>query len=42
MTYGVFQEYYVENWTLKGSSSTTGIIGTTQNGVSECLFICFL
>ena len=33
MSYGVFQEYYVNNWTLQGSKSTTGIIGTTQNGV---------
>ncbi|TVY78152.1 Monocarboxylate transporter [Lachnellula suecica] len=33
MSYGVFQEYYFENWTLQGSQSETGIIGTTQNGV---------
>ena len=33
MNYGVFQEYYSENWTLKGSHSATGIIGTTSNGV---------
>ncbi|KAE8446365.1 hypothetical protein EG329_012114 [Mollisiaceae sp. DMI_Dod_QoI] len=33
MSYGVFQEYYSDNWTLKGSRSATGIIGTTQNGV---------
>lgn len=33
MTYGVYQEYYTENWTLKGSVSGTGVIGTTQNGV---------
>lgn len=33
MSYGVFQEYYSSNWTLKGSQSTTGIIGTTSNGV---------
>lgn len=33
MSYGVFQEYYFENWTLKGSRELTGIIGTTSNGV---------
>src|SRR6195952_2452193 len=33
MSYGVFQEYYSSNWTLKGSRETTGIIGTTSNGV---------
>ncbi|KUJ23821.1 putative monocarboxylate transporter [Mollisia scopiformis] len=33
MSYGVFQEYYSDNWTLKGSRSATGIVGTTQNGV---------
>ncbi|EXJ69718.1 uncharacterized protein A1O5_06789 [Cladophialophora psammophila CBS 110553] len=33
MNYGVFQEYYSGNWTLAGSSETTGIIGTTSNGV---------
>ena len=33
MSYGVFQEYYYENWTLQGSRAQTGIIGTTQNGV---------
>lgn len=33
MTFGVFQEYYSTNWTLKGSQNTTGIIGTTFNGV---------
>ena len=33
MSYGVFQEYYNENWTFQGSSSATGVIGTTQNGV---------
>ena len=33
MNYGVFQEYYSENWTLKGSRGNTGIIGTTSNGV---------
>ncbi|CZR66521.1 related to monocarboxylate transporter 2 [Phialocephala subalpina] len=33
MSYGVFQEYYSSNWTLQGSQSTTGIIGTTSNGV---------
>ncbi|KAH0828353.1 hypothetical protein FOPE_01564 [Fonsecaea pedrosoi] len=33
MNYGVFQEYYSGNWTLEGSRETTGIIGTTSNGV---------
>lgn len=33
MSYGVFQEDYNANWTLGGSRSLTGIIGTTSNGV---------
>ena len=33
MTYGVFQEYYSDHWTLQGSHQVTGIIGTTSNGV---------
>ncbi|KAI1635010.1 putative monocarboxylate transporter [Biscogniauxia mediterranea] len=33
MSYGVFQEYYFDNWTLEGDRSTTGVIGTTANGV---------
>lgn len=33
MSYGVFQEYYSSNWTFEGSQDTTGIIGTTTNGV---------
>jgi MFS family permease len=33
MSYGVFQEYYSSNWTLKGNQELTGIIGTTSNGV---------
>lgn len=33
MSYGVFQEFYSDNWTFGGSRSATGIIGTTQNGV---------
>ena len=33
MSYGVFQEYYTDNWTLQGSHEVTGIIGTTSNGV---------
>ncbi|MCJ1479723.1 hypothetical protein MMC13_008409 [Lambiella insularis] len=33
MSFGVFQEYYSNNWTLKGSQELTGIIGTTSNGV---------
>jgi MFS family permease len=33
MSYGVFQEYYSSNWTLKGNHEVTGIVGTTSNGV---------
>jgi MFS family permease len=33
MSYGVLQEYYFDNWTLKGGREITGIIGTTSNGV---------
>ncbi|KAJ4371279.1 hypothetical protein N0V83_004496 [Neocucurbitaria cava] len=33
MSYGVLQEYYFDHWTLAGSRSITGIIGTTSNGV---------
>lgn len=33
MSYGVFQEYFSENWTLEGSQGLTGIIGTSFNGV---------
>ena len=33
MSYGVFQEYYYNNWTLQGNREITGIIGTTSNGV---------
>ncbi|KAH6874025.1 putative monocarboxylate transporter [Thelonectria olida] len=33
MSFGVFQEYYSSNWTLRGSRSVTGTIGTTTNGV---------
>ena len=33
MSYGVFQEYYQDNWTLQGNPGITGIIGTTSNGV---------
>ena len=33
MSYGVFQEYLYNNWTLQGSRDITGIIGTTTNGV---------
>ena len=33
MSYGVFQEYYSDQWTLEGNQATTGIIGTTSNGV---------
>jgi hypothetical protein len=33
MSYGVLQEYYFDNWALKGSRKITGIIGTTSNGV---------
>ncbi|KAF7927568.1 uncharacterized protein EAE98_005950 [Botrytis deweyae] len=33
MNYGVLQEYYSTNWTLRGNLAITGIIGTTSNGV---------
>lgn len=33
MNYGIFQEFYSSNWTFQGSRETTGIIGTTSNGV---------
>ncbi|KAH7372302.1 major facilitator superfamily domain-containing protein [Pyrenochaeta sp. MPI-SDFR-AT-0127] len=33
MSYGVLQEYYIDNWTLQGGREITGIIGTTSNGV---------
>ncbi|KAJ9296860.1 hypothetical protein DTO271G3_5059 [Paecilomyces variotii] len=33
MSYGVFQEYYFDNWTLEGDRNITGVIGTTANGV---------
>ncbi|KAL4925178.1 major facilitator superfamily domain-containing protein [Aspergillus undulatus] len=33
MSYGVFQEYYSNNWTFHGDHSITGVIGTTANGV---------
>ena len=33
MSYGVFQEYYYDNWTLEGDPEITGVIGTTSNGV---------
>ncbi|KAL2817082.1 major facilitator superfamily domain-containing protein [Aspergillus cavernicola] len=32
MSYGVFQEYYSDNWTFEGDRSVTGVIGTTANG----------
>lgn len=33
MSYGVFQEFYSENWTFHGNKELTGIFGTTSNGV---------
>ncbi|KAJ6150909.1 hypothetical protein N7470_007503 [Penicillium chermesinum] len=33
MSYGIFQEYYFDNWTFKGSKNVSGVIGTTANGV---------
>ena len=33
MSYGVIQEFLYNDWTLQGSRSITGIIGTTTNGV---------
>lgn len=34
MSYGVLQEYFFRNWTLKGNQELTGIIGTTFSGVT--------
>jgi predicted MFS family arabinose efflux permease len=34
MSYGIFQDYYSNNWALNGSRSATGVIGTTSNGVT--------
>jgi predicted MFS family arabinose efflux permease len=33
MSYGIMQEYYFNNWTLRSGRELTGIIGTTSNGV---------
>ncbi|KAJ0117921.1 hypothetical protein J7T55_014371 [Diaporthe amygdali] len=33
MSYGVFQEYFTSNWSLSGSNESTGVIGTTFNGI---------
>ncbi|KAJ5304549.1 uncharacterized protein N7443_004209 [Penicillium atrosanguineum] len=33
MSYGVFQEYYFDNWIFEGNRNITGVIGTTANGV---------
>ncbi|KAK8064372.1 hypothetical protein PG994_007010 [Apiospora phragmitis] len=33
MSYGVFQQYYFDNWALEGDRNSTGFIGTTANGV---------
>ena len=33
MSYGVLQEFYTSDWPLKGNHSSTGVIGTTSNGV---------
>ncbi|KAK7994606.1 hypothetical protein PG991_016194 [Apiospora marii] len=33
MSYGVFQQYYFDNWTLESDRNSTGFIGTTANGV---------
>ncbi|KIW01618.1 uncharacterized protein PV09_07089 [Verruconis gallopava] len=33
MTYGIFQQYYIDNWSFDGSQSAVGVIGTTYNGV---------
>ncbi|KAI9696311.1 MAG: hypothetical protein M1820_008234 [Bogoriella megaspora] len=33
MTYGIFQEYYLNHWSFHGSSDAVGVIGTTSNGV---------
>ena len=33
MSYGVFQEYYFDNWMFQGDRNITGVIGTTANGI---------
>lgn len=33
MSYGIFQEYFIDDWELSGARELTGIIGTTSNGV---------
>lgn len=33
MSYGVLQDYFTKRWPLHGSSSGSGVIGTTFNGV---------
>jgi MFS family permease len=33
MTYGILQEYYLDNWSFHGNSSTAGVIGPVSNGV---------
>lgn len=33
MSYGVFQEYFSENWTLEGNQKLTGVIGASFYGV---------
>lgn len=33
MTYGIFQEYYLNHWSFHGNRNTIGVIGTTSNGV---------
>lgn len=33
MSFGVFQEFYFDNWTFEGDRSMSGLIGTTANGI---------
>ncbi|KAF5681239.1 monocarboxylate transporter [Fusarium heterosporum] len=33
LSYGIFEEYWTNNWTLQGDLAITGIVGTTSNGV---------
>jgi len=33
MTFGIFQDFYSQESTFKGPMSTTGVVGTTMNGV---------
>lgn len=34
MSYGVFQEYFTEDWTLEGSQSVTGMVTNSEHYIS--------